>query len=96
MLVECKKLIEDEKELAAAVAQIRSYALWVVPAYYVITDGRTMSVSDFQGAIAPDREVLPVNHDELPGSFDDPYSRLNPGAAAAARHAKISRLEEPR
>ena len=39
MLVECKKLIKDEKELAAAVAQIRSYALWVVPACYVITDG---------------------------------------------------------
>ena len=42
--------------LDTAAAQAHSYALWVIPAYYVITDG----------------------------------------AAAAARQAKVSRLEEPR
>jgi hypothetical protein len=96
VLVECKKLIKDEKELSAAVAQVRSYALWVVPAYYVITDGKIVSVWDFQGAIAPDREVLRVNQGELAASFGDLYSRLNPQAAAAARRAKVSRLEEDR
>ena len=96
MLVECKRLIKDEKELQAAAAQAHSYALWVIPAYYVITDGRIVSVWDFQGAIAPDREVLRVSQAELAGSFDDLYSRLNPRAAAAARHSKISRLEKPR
>ena len=40
MLVECKRLIKDEKELQAAAAQAHSYALWIIPAYYVITDGR--------------------------------------------------------
>jgi hypothetical protein len=96
VLVECKKLIKDEKELVKAAAQVRSYALWALPAYYVITDGRVVSVWDFQGAIAPDREVLRVGQEELAGSFDDLYSRLNPRAAAAARHAKGSRLERPR
>jgi len=96
VLVECKKLIKDEKELAAAVTQVRSYALWVVPAYYVITDGRIVSVWDFQGAIAPDREVLRVSQAELTAGFDDLYSRLNPRAAAATRQAKVSRLEEGR
>jgi len=96
VVVECKRLIKDEKELKLAAGQVRSYALWVLPAYYVITDGRTVSVWDFQGAIAPDREVLRVSQAELAGSFDDLYSRLNPKAAAAARQAKVSRLGEPR
>ena len=96
VLVECKRLIKDEKELIKAAAQVRSYALWAVPAYYVITDGRIVSVWDFQGAIAPDREVLRVSQAELAESFDDLYSRLNPRAAAAARQAKVSRLGEPR
>jgi hypothetical protein len=96
VLVECKRLIKDEKELQAAAAQVRSYALWVLPTYYVITDARVVSVWDFQGAIAPDIEVLRVNQAELAGSFDDLYSRLNPLAAVAARRSKISRLERPR
>jgi hypothetical protein len=96
VLVECKKLLKDEKELIKAAAQARSYALWALPAYYVVTDGRVVTVWDFQGAIAPDREVLRVVREDLAGSFDDLYSRLNPRAAAAARHAKGTRLERPR
>ena len=94
--MECKRLLKDEKDLQAAADQAHSYALWAVPAYYVITDGRIVSVWDFQGAIAPDREVLRVSQAELAGSFDDLYSRLNPRAAAAARQAKVSRLTDPR
>jgi len=96
VLVECKRLIKDEKALQVAVTQVRSYALWVVPAYYVITDGRIVSVWDFQGAIAPDREVMTVSQAELAERFDDLYSHLNPRAAMAARQAKVNRLEEPR
>jgi hypothetical protein len=70
--------------------------LWVPVAYYVITDGRIVSVWDFQGAIAPDRELLRVSQAELAGSFGDLYSRLHPRAAVAAHQAKISRLTEPR
>lgn len=94
VLVECKRLIKDEKELQAAAAQAHSYALWVPVAYYVITDGRTVSVWDFQGAVAPDRELLRVSQAELAGSFGDLYSRLNPQATATARQTKISRLRE--
>jgi hypothetical protein len=92
VLVECKRLIKDEKELKAAADQVRSYALWVLPAYYVITDGRMVSVWDFQGAIAPDIEVLRVSQAELAERFDDLYARLNRKAAATARHTKIDRL----
>lgn len=96
VLVECKRLIKDEKELLAARDQAHSYALWVIPAYYVITDGKIVSVWDFQGAVAPDRELLRVSQGELAVDFGDLYSRLNPKAAAAARQAKISRLREAR
>jgi hypothetical protein len=93
VLVECKRMITD---LKAAAGQVRSYALWVLPAYYVITDARTVSVWDFQGAIAPDREILSLQQAELAERFDDLYARLNPRAATEARQSKIDRLEIPR
>lgn len=93
VLVECKRMVKD---LKAAAGQVRSYALWALPAYYVITDARTVSVWDFQGAIAPDIEVLSLQQAELADRFDDLYARLNPRAAAAARQSKIDRLETPR
>jgi len=67
-----------------------------VPAYYVITDARTVSVLDFQGAIAPDIEVLRVDQAELEHRFDDLYARLNPEAASLTRQNKIGRLEPSR
>jgi hypothetical protein len=93
VLVECKRSIKD---LKAAAGQVRSYALWVLPAYYVITDADTVSVWDFQGAIAPDLDVLTVKQAELEDRFDDLYARLNPATAAAARQNKISRLAASR
>jgi hypothetical protein len=93
VLVECKRLVKD---LKAAAGQVRSYALWVLPAYYVITDAQMVSVWDFQGAIAPDIEVLNLKQPELAERFDDLYARLNPEAAAAARQTKIGRLEASR
>ena len=92
VLVECKRLIKDEKELQAARDQAHSYALWVIPAYYVITDGRIVSVWDFQGAVAPDRELLKLSQSELAEGFDDLYAHLNPKAAATARQTKIDRM----
>jgi ketopantoate reductase len=93
VLVECKRSIKD---LKAAAGQVRSYALWVLPAYYVITDAVTVSVWDFQGAIAPDLEVLTVKQADLTERFDDLYARLNPGAALMAHQNKIGRLEASR
>lgn len=93
VIVECKSTIKD---LRAAAGQVRSYALWALPAYYVITDARTISVWDFQGAIAPDLEILTLQQTELPERFDGLYARLNPEAAAAARQSKIGRLEANR
>ena len=92
VLVECKRFLKDEKAVQAAVDQAHSYALWVIPAYYVVTDARIISVWDFQGAIAPDREVMRVDRSGLAQKFNELYSYLNPEAALQARTAKISRL----
>ena len=93
VLVECKCPIKD---LKAAAGQARSYALWVLPAYYVITDAKTVSVWDFQGAIAPDIEVMRMDQADLDTRFDDLYARLNPEAASMARQHKIDLLEASR
>lgn len=93
IVVECKRQIKD---MRAAAGQVRSYALWALPAYYVITDARTVSVWDFQGAIAPDIEVLRVDQADLESRFDDLYARLNPEAASLTRQNKIGRLEASR
>lgn len=75
---------------------MRSYALWMRPAYYVITDADTVDVWDYQGAVAPDIKVLEITQAELGDRFDDLYARLNPAAAALARQAKIGRLAASR
>jgi Type I restriction enzyme R protein N terminus (HSDR_N) len=93
VLVECKR---PGKDPSAAAGQVRSYALWVLPAYYVITDAQTITVYDFQGAIAPDIKVLEVKQAELREKFDDLYTLLNPQAAASARRQKIAKITPAR
>jgi hypothetical protein len=51
VLVECKR---PGRPLDNAVSQVRDYALWVRPAYYVITNAQSVGVWDYQGAIGPD------------------------------------------
>jgi hypothetical protein len=93
VLVECKRPGRPH-DLAAG--QARSYSLWVLPAYYVVTDAETVSVWDYQGAIAPDVKVMEFRQSELDRKFDDLYARLNPAAVQAARKAKIGQLAASR
>ena len=50
VLVECKIVIKD---LEAAARQVRSYALWLLPAYYVITDARDSQCVGLPGSYRP-------------------------------------------
>jgi len=72
--------------------QARSYAYWVKPAYYVVTDGDLLTVWNYQGGAVPDVQVTEVRRADLRDRFDELYSILNPGAAAAVREVKIGRL----
>jgi hypothetical protein len=79
----------------AGVGQAKSYAYWVKPAYYVITNGETITVYNYQGGAVPDVKVLEVNRSDLRAQFDDMYRVLNPAAVAEARRDKIARLTPP-
>ena len=75
--------------------QARSYALWVMPAYYVTTNGEAVVVYNYQGARGQDVPVLDFKRSELRERFDDLYRLLNPKAAADARREKADRLKGP-
>jgi hypothetical protein len=77
----------------AGTGQVRSYAFWLKPAYYVTTNGDVIVAYNYQGGAVPDVKVLDVKRSELRERFDEIYRVLNPAAAKAARQAKIDKLK---
>jgi hypothetical protein len=92
VLVEVKS---SDQPPDAGKGQARSYALWIMPAYYVTTNGEAIVVYNYQGAVVPDVKVLDFERSELRERFDDLYRLLNPKAAADARRAKADKLKGP-
>jgi hypothetical protein len=92
VLVEVK---DSDQPPDAGKGQARSYALWVMPAYYVTTNGAAVVVYNYQGARVPDVKVLDFKRSELCERFDDLYSLLNPNAAADAQREKADKLKGP-
>ena len=89
VLVECKA---PGKGPDAGLGQARSYAFWLKPAYYVITDGDHLAVWNYQGGAVPDLRVCETGRATLREQFGDLKAVLNPEAALATRQQKISRL----
>jgi hypothetical protein len=89
VLIECKA---PGKGPVAGVGQVRSYAFWIKPAYYITTDGDFLTVYNYQGGAVPDVKVLEVKRPELRQRFDEIYAVLNPRAARQTRIDKIARL----
>lgn len=89
VLVECKAVGKGPN---AGLGQARSYAYWLKPAYYVVTDGDYFTVWNYQGGAVPDVRVIEVRRVTLREQFDELYSVLNPEAALAARRQKIELL----
>lgn len=79
----------------AGTGQAKSYAFWVKPAYYVITNGDSVVVYNYQGGAVPDVKVLEFRRQDLRERFDDLYRHLNPQAALEARKQKEARLTGP-
>lgn len=92
VLVECKA---PGKGPDAGLGQARSYAFWLKPAYYVITDGDYLTVWNYQGGAVPDVRVCEIRRATLHEQFGDLYAVLNPEAVMATRQQKISRLAGP-
>jgi Type I restriction enzyme R protein N terminus (HSDR_N) len=55
ILVECKG---PDKGPYAGVGQVKSYAYWIKPAYYVTVNGEFLTVYNYQGGAVPDVKVL--------------------------------------
>ncbi len=89
ILVEAKGAAQPS---GAGTGQARSYAFWVKPAYYVVTNGEITDAYNYQGA-APDVSVLTVKRSALREQFNDLYRMLNPAAATQARQLKSDRLD---
>ncbi len=77
----------------AGTGQVKSYAYWLKPAYYVTTNGDVTVVYNYQGGAVPDVKVLDIKRSELCDRFDELYRVLNPAAAKAARQAKLDKLK---
>jgi hypothetical protein len=92
VLVEVKR---SDQPPYAGEGQARSYALWVMPAYYVTTNGEAVVVYNYQGAKGKDVKVLDFKRSELRERFDDLYRLLNPKAVADARLPKADQLQGP-
>ena len=93
VLVECKM---PGKGRDAGLGQVRSYAYWIKPAYYVITNGESVAVWNYQGGAVPDVRVIEIKAGELREQFDDLHAVLNPEAALKARREKAERLGHTR
>ncbi len=69
--------------------------LWIMPAYYVTTNGALIVVYNYQGGAVPDVKVLEVKRSELRERFDDLYGLLDPKAAAETRRVKADQRRPP-
>ncbi|WP_300609664.1 hypothetical protein [Trebonia sp.] len=72
--------------------QARSYAFWLKPAYYVITDGDHLAVWNYQGGAVLDLRVCEIRRGQLRAQFSSLNAILNPEAALAKRQQMIGRL----
>jgi hypothetical protein len=77
--------------LDAATEQARSYANWLRPAYYVVTNGDLLAVWNYQGAV-PDVKMMEFKREELQDRFDELYRLLNRETVIEARRDKLARL----
>jgi hypothetical protein len=77
----------------AGTGQARSYAFWLKPAYYVITNGDVIVAYNYLGGAVPDVKALDIKRSELRDRYDELYRVLNPAVAKATRQAKLEKLK---
>ncbi len=78
-------------KLDSAIEQARSYANWLRPAYYVVTNGDLLAVWDYQGAV-PDVRMMELRREDLRERFDELYRLLNRETVVEARQDTLAKL----
>jgi Type I restriction enzyme R protein N terminus (HSDR_N) len=78
-----------------AVAQARSYALWLLVPYFLITNGNELRVYAFRGGLQ-DLKVLTVRRSQLRARWGEVASLLHRGAVVARKARLVQALDEVR
>lgn len=74
VLVECKA---PGHAIEEAIGQAHSYAFWLKPMYYVVTNGALLEAYAFRPGPIPDTRVLRTTRETLQADFDDVYRFLS-------------------
>lgn len=90
VLVECKL---QKFAFPAGLGQVRSYAYWVKPAYYVVTNGDELTAFLYMGGPLQDKQVLSVKRVELRDRFAELFRILSLDAALDAKSQLRARLD---
>lgn len=78
VLVECKG---PDHTLEEAVGQAHSYAMWVKPMYYVVTNGTRLQAYVYREGPIPNTKVVDTTRENLEADFDEVYRFLSLGSA---------------
>ncbi|MCY7377194.1 MAG: type I restriction enzyme HsdR N-terminal domain-containing protein, partial [Pyrinomonadaceae bacterium] len=73
IIIEAKK---GEKALDDAALQARSYALWLFPPYYVVTNGEKIRVFHFRDAKQSDVKLMDFSRNDLREKWNELYRFL--------------------
>jgi hypothetical protein len=76
----------------AGTGQVRGYAHWIKPAFYVITNGNVIVVYSYQGPV-PYVRLLDIKRSELRNRFDELYRVINPKIAKTAWIARQEKFK---
>lgn len=87
VLVECKA---PNRPVEEAIGQARSYALWLKPMYYVVTNGVLLDAYLFQPGPIPESRVLRTTRQTLSASFDDLYRYLSHDSVVQTKAEAVS------
>ncbi|MFA6164480.1 MAG: type I restriction enzyme HsdR N-terminal domain-containing protein [Methylobacter sp.] len=74
------------------IKQARSYAQELLPAYYVVTNGREIKVYNFNGMLAPDECVMDFDRTTLKEKWQELYSHIGKEATLNRKEWLSSKL----
>lgn len=77
------------------IKEARSYATELMPAYYVITNGRKIKVFQYNGSLAPDALVMDFKQSNLSENWDKLYRRICKDATVKRKQWMLSQRTHP-
>lgn len=92
LVIEAKK--SDKDITADHIGQAKSYAHELLPACYIVTNGKQIKVYWFNGTLLPDRLVLDIDRSMLREKWKELYGYASKEAAIQRKSRIIGRIRE--